>query len=43
MDRVKVDLRMLGITNGGELAVHSEAWREIAEAVMWETEWPGMR
>lgn len=33
-DRVKADLRMMGITNGEELAENREAWREIANAAM---------
>ncbi|KAL4141596.1 hypothetical protein QTP88_004212 [Uroleucon formosanum] len=33
-DRVKEDLRMLGVRNGEEQAAHREAWKEIAEAAM---------
>ncbi|KAF0750707.1 Reverse transcriptase domain-containing protein [Aphis craccivora] len=33
-DRVKEDLRMLGVRSGEEQAAHREAWKEIAEAAM---------
>jgi hypothetical protein len=34
VDRVKEDIRMLGVINGEELAKHKESWREIVEAAM---------
>ncbi|XP_022171125.1 uncharacterized protein LOC111034293 [Myzus persicae] len=33
-DRVKEDLKMLGVRNGEEQAAHRETWKEIAEAAM---------
>jgi hypothetical protein len=33
-DRVKDDIRMLGVMNGKELAEHKETWRDIVEAEM---------
>jgi len=33
-DRVKEDLKMLGVRNGEEQAAHREAWKEIAEPAM---------
>lgn len=33
-DRVKEDIKMLGVMNGGELVEYRETWREIVEAAI---------